>query len=261
MPEDRRRPPSAPGSASHGAVGSRSRGPTAVILAAGAGSRLGEIGRRFSKAMLPVAGRPLIAWVVDRLRAGGAERLVVVGHDSDAALAGLVAGLDDAILVRQSERRGIAAALRLALPSLAGVEAYLACACDSLFDAADIAAVIALGRKRGQAAVVGVLEMGAAATATRSAVRIDGERVVEIVEKPAPGSVSTGLVSMPLYWLPASFSAQLSAPSSTAGEEYVSTALAAFVAAGGELLAHRVRRRLEITTPEDIALVERALLA
>jgi glucose-1-phosphate thymidylyltransferase len=184
--------------------------------------------------------------------------VVVVGHASDAALAALVEATANASLVVQSERRGIADALRLALPSLAGEPAYLACACDSLFDTTDLAALIATGAAHPGAAVVGVLAMGAAATASRSAVRVDGERVVEIVEKPPPGSIDTDLVSMPLYWLPSSFAPALAAPQPS-GESYVSTALAAFLAAGGELLAFPVHRRLEITTPDDIEAVERAL--
>ena len=46
----------------------------AVIAAAGAGTRLGALGTRYSKAMVPIAGRPLIDWVLARLRAAGSTR-------------------------------------------------------------------------------------------------------------------------------------------------------------------------------------------
>ncbi len=231
----------------------------AVILAAGAGSRLGELGKRHSKAMLPVAGRPLIDWVIDRLCAAGIEDLVVVGHARDDALADhLRSERPAAALVRQHERRGIADALLLAQPALESGEAYLACACDSVFDTEDIAALIAAGRREPRSAVIGVLEMGADATASRSAVRTQGDRVVEIVEKPSPGSIASGLVSMPLYWLPPSFAPYLEHPPAQ-GEHYVSSALASFIADGGRLLAHRVARRIEITRPEDIPVAEAAL--
>lgn len=238
-------------------------GPQAIILAAGAGSRLGELGRQHSKAMLPVAGRPLIAWVIERLRAAGAVDLIAVGHPGDAELAAYLGGLppgSGAVLVHQAERRGIADALRIALPHLRRATGYLACACDSIFEVGDLGALIELGRNRGAGAVVGVLEMGVEATATRSAVRVEGERVTAIVEKPAPGTVDTPLVSMPLYWLTPAVSPYLDIVP-RAGESYVSTALDKFIRDGGTVLAQRVRRRLEITTPEDIALVEAVLTA
>ena len=232
---------------------------TAVILAAGAGSRLGALGRCHSKAVVPVAGRPLIDWVIERLHTAGVKRLVVVGHAGDTEFGDWLALEHPAAkLVHQSERRGIADALRLALPAVPAAEPILACACDSLFDAADIAALIDLGRDHPDAAVVGVLEMGVEATASRSGVRVAGGRVVEIVEKPPPGSIDTPLVSMPLYWLPPGIARYLDQPPA-GGESYISTALATFLAAGGTVLAFPVRRRLEITTAEDVARVEREL--
>ena len=236
--------------------------PQAVILAAGAGSRLGELGRRHSKAMLPIAGKPLIAWVVERLRAAGAGDLIAVGHPTDTALADYLAAqeADGARLVQQRERRGIADALRVALPHLRPGEGYLTCACDSIFEVADISAVIQLGRTRGAGAVVGVLEMSVEATVSRSAVRVDGDVVTAIIEKPRLGTVDTPLVSMPLYWLTPAITPYLDILPS-AGEAYVSTALDRYIRGGGTVLSHPVRGRLEITTQDDIAAVERALRA
>ncbi len=78
---------------------------TAIILAAGVGARLGALGTRYSKPMLPIAGQPLIGWLVTRLRAAGVERLVVVGHASDEHLRDYLHDAQrDAQLVIQSER-------------------------------------------------------------------------------------------------------------------------------------------------------------
>ena len=225
--------------------------PCAVILAAGAGSRLGELGTRHSKAMVPVAGRPLIDWGIERLRAGGVESLIVVRHASDDALAvHLHERWPDARIAVQEARLGIADALSRALPLLGDVPAYLACACDSLFAAADIAAMIAAGA--GGDAVVGVLDMGAAATAARSAVQVDGDRVVAIVEKPAPGTAASSLVAAPLYWLPRAMDHHLAADAAQGAERYVSVALAAYLRAGGAVRALRLRERLEVTTAGDV---------
>jgi NDP-sugar pyrophosphorylase family protein len=49
----------------------------AMILAAGAGTRLRPITDRMPKALVPVRGRPLLAHVLDRLVAAGATRVIV----------------------------------------------------------------------------------------------------------------------------------------------------------------------------------------
>jgi len=228
-------------------------GPAGVILAAGAGTRLGPLGRRYSKPMLPIAGQPLIGWLVARLRAAGIARLVVVGHASDEALHDYLRDTQsNAQLVIQSERAGIADALRLALPLVAEEAGYLACACDSLFDPHDIAQLIACGRTPPNPAVVGVLDMGRAATTSRSAVLLNGQRVQQIVEKPAPGSVVSGSVALPVYWLPRTMTSYIERVRPLAAERYISTALNDFVAAGGTVRAVRMRSRIEVTTAADV---------
>jgi NDP-sugar pyrophosphorylase family protein len=53
----------------------------AVVLAAGRGTRMGEITARIPKPMLPVGGRPMLEHVLERLAAAGArEFLLVVGY-------------------------------------------------------------------------------------------------------------------------------------------------------------------------------------
>ncbi len=65
----------------------------AIVAAAGSGLRLGAErgGRALPKALVPLAGRPLVAWAVDGLRAGGVAEVVV------SAPAGRVAEFADAL--------------------------------------------------------------------------------------------------------------------------------------------------------------------
>lgn len=229
---------------------------TAVILAAGAGSRLGELGKHYSKPMVPVAGRPLVGWVVRMLRAAGVQRLIFVGHPTDSLLADFVAAQSDAHLVCQAERRGIADALRLALPSV-GQQSYLACACDSLYRAVEVSRLIAIGQSRPNTAAVGVLEMGVEATVSRSAVTIDAHGgVTDLVEKPPPGSTISPFVALPLYWLPPAFAACCTDTPESHGESYVTTVLRRFLQRGGQVQAVPLTRRIEVTTPPDIAAAE-----
>jgi UTP-glucose-1-phosphate uridylyltransferase len=161
--------------------------------------------------------------------------------------------------VLQLDRRGIADAVRCALPLVGSVDGYLACACDSLFTPADIAAVIAAGRGRPATAVVGVLDMGPAATRSRSAVALDGTRVTAIVEKPAPGHALSGVVAAPLYWLTRACDALLPATRIRDGERHVSSALQDFIDAGGTVVGVPLSGRIEITSAEDVARAEAAL--
>jgi mannose-1-phosphate guanylyltransferase len=52
----------------------------ALILAAGFGTRLGELTRDTPKALVEVQGKPMLYWVVDKLKRSGCERIVFNTH-------------------------------------------------------------------------------------------------------------------------------------------------------------------------------------
>jgi len=57
----------------------------AVVLAAGRGSRLGALTDERPKCLCEIAGRPILDWTLDALRANGVERiLIVAGWQGDA---------------------------------------------------------------------------------------------------------------------------------------------------------------------------------
>jgi mannose-1-phosphate guanylyltransferase len=57
----------------------------AVVLAAGPGTRLGDLGARMAKTMIPVAGRPYLEHLAGRLLGAGLRPVVVaVHHHADA---------------------------------------------------------------------------------------------------------------------------------------------------------------------------------
>ena len=90
---------------------------TAIILAAGRGRRM-EPDR--AKVLLPVAGRPMIEWVVDAARGAGASRVVaVVGCEADKVRAALP---PDVETVDQAEQLGTAHAARCAGETLVALE-------------------------------------------------------------------------------------------------------------------------------------------
>ena len=62
----------------------------AVVLAAGLGTRLRPLTAEVPKALLPVLGRPLISWTLERLAAAGVEATAInLHHRADAIPAAL----------------------------------------------------------------------------------------------------------------------------------------------------------------------------
>lgn len=96
--------------------------PTAVILAAGKGTRMRS---SRPKVLHEAAGRPLLAWVIDAALAAGCGRiLVVVGHAHEQIRAAF-ADRTDIEWVMQDEQRGTGHALAAARGRLEGVEGRL----------------------------------------------------------------------------------------------------------------------------------------
>jgi NDP-sugar pyrophosphorylase family protein len=95
----------------------------AVILAGGLATRLGEATRTTPKALLPVGGRPFLAWQLERIARSGFDRvLLLTGYLGDAIAAfvgdGSAFGVDVRTLSDGPKLLGTAGALRRALDAL-----------------------------------------------------------------------------------------------------------------------------------------------
>lgn len=89
----------------------------AIVLAAGQGTRMKSA---LPKVLHPLAGRPLVHYVVRAaLDAGASEVVVVVGHGSDAVRAYLAEAFGDRVKTAlQAEQRGTGHAALVGLPAL-----------------------------------------------------------------------------------------------------------------------------------------------
>ena len=92
----------------------------AVILAGGLGTRLGARTRDLPKALLPIAGRPFLAWLVEALVRSGYRQLVLcIGHHGEQIMDYLGTGADfglDVTYSKDGERLlGTGGAIRQAL--------------------------------------------------------------------------------------------------------------------------------------------------
>ena len=92
----------------------------AVVLSGGLGTRLGARTRDVPKALLPIAGRPFLAWLVEALvRSGYSQLLLCIGHHGDQIVDFLGTGHSfglDVTYSKDGERLlGTGGAIRLAL--------------------------------------------------------------------------------------------------------------------------------------------------
>lgn len=107
----------------------------AVILAAGDGGRLGMRTRALPKALVPVAGKPLIQYTLEALaEAGVAEAVVVTGHREEQLRAALSdGGVSPRLRFVSNDRFSAGASLSLrAARALTGSEPFLLVMADHL---------------------------------------------------------------------------------------------------------------------------------
>lgn len=230
----------------------------AVILAGGLGTRMLPRTERVPKLLLPVAGRPFAAWLLERLAAAGFdEALLCIAHLGGMIRDEIGDGRAFGIAVRYAdegpELLGTAGAIRRALPELAPT--FLVTYGDSYlpFDyAAPLADLDAHPPAMGTMAVFKNEDRW-----DRSNTQIEGDRVVRYRKRPRDAAPD-----------PAIFHIDYGA---TALRREVIAALPAGVATGldtvqGELAARGVlrafpapRRFFEIGSPEGLADLEAEL--
>jgi NDP-sugar pyrophosphorylase family protein len=171
----------------------------AVVLAAGKGARLQPLTLTRSKAMSPVAGKPLVERVLETLLPNGVDEVVLVVAPEDQAIRqhfgrGIGAPVH---FVVQAERQGMAKALALAAPFLR--DTFFVSACDNLTSVGHVGALVAAHQGLGAAATLSLMEIDLAAVSATGVVAWDDPFVRRIVEKPRPEEAPSTISSLPLY--------------------------------------------------------------
>jgi mannose-1-phosphate guanylyltransferase len=120
----------------------------AVVLAAGAGTRLGDLGARMPKTMIPVAGRPFLEHLTGRLLWAGLRPVVVAVHHHADAILGHFGGHASAADLRfvYTDQLGTGADLMRCLDAVPEA-AFVVWNGDTVVDL-DLADVLALGEQR-----------------------------------------------------------------------------------------------------------------
>ena len=87
--------------------------PAAVVLAGGLSRRMGQ-----AKLLLPLGDRPVIRLTVERVLAGGADRVVVVTGNEHQALTEALAGLPAEMAINPNPEAGQAGSIRVGISAL-----------------------------------------------------------------------------------------------------------------------------------------------
>ncbi|WP_066414402.1 sugar phosphate nucleotidyltransferase [Halorubrum aethiopicum] len=222
----------------------------AVIPAAGRGSRLGELTDDRPKGLVEVAGRPLLAHVLETsVEAGADELVVIVGYEAGR----IVDRFGDAFegvpitYVHQRERKGLGHAVLQAEPHVDGT--FLLVNGDNVFAESVEPAVAAV---EGADAVLAVEETSPAVARTTGVIETDeAGRVKGIVEK--PDDPSSTLVTTGCYVLPEDvFHACALCRPSAEGEYQLSEAVGLLVRAGYDVATVRLGERVNVNAPADV---------
>lgn len=134
--------------------GARGAAPKAIILAAGKGTRMGG---DQPKVVYPVAGRPMICWVVEACQAAGVEQcIIVIGYKGEQVREAL-ADAPGCVFVEQTKQLGTGHATAMAEPVLTGDETrdvFVLAGDGPLIRPQTLTALLDLHRKEGAAATL-----------------------------------------------------------------------------------------------------------
>jgi UDP-N-acetylglucosamine diphosphorylase/glucosamine-1-phosphate N-acetyltransferase len=239
--------------------------PMAIVLAAGKGTRMKS---ELPKVLVPVAGRPMVRYVIDALQAAGVQRIVVVvGYRADLVRAELAA-VPGVEFADQTEQLGTGHAVMMCRPQLAEhAGPVIIVAGDSpMLQSDSVAAVLAEFNRSGAACLVGTAERPDPAGYGRI-VRDAAGRFTGIVEEKdaSPEQRTIREINVSTYVFDA---AELLAAldhlraDNSQREYYITDCPAHLLAAGKQVEALPILKpceALSINSPEELAAVEQEL--
>jgi len=206
---------------------------TAVIPAAGLGTRFLPASKAVPKELMPLVDRPAIQWVVEEAVAAGCTRVVmVVGRGKEAIAdhfdrapeleaslaasgkqdlldaARRLAELVEVVVVRQGQPRGLGHAVAVAR-SVVGAEPFAVLLPDDVFppEVTVLADLMAATATTGRSTIA-LMRIAGPEISTKGVAAVDGSRVTDVVEKPPFEEAPSDLAVMGRYvFTPALFDA------------------------------------------------------
>lgn len=172
-----------------------------VILAAGKGTRLHPLTLTRTKAMAPVAGKPIVARVMETLMQNGIRDFILLISPDDQEIVAYFQekfAADVKIqFVVQPQRLGMANALSLAAPYLHGP--FIMSACDNLTPPQHVAELLTTFQSTQANATLSLMEIDIAKASSTGIIEWKNGLIQRIVEKPKPEEAPSNISSLPLY--------------------------------------------------------------
>lgn len=229
----------------------------AIIPVAGMGTRLRPVTHTIPKALIPVAGRPVLGHIIDRLVPAGVDRLtLVVGHLGDSIVSWVRSEFPFRVdFVRQESIDGLAAAVSLAAPFVDDDPTMVVLG-DTVFEA-DLAGISRGGSNR--------LAVCRVDDPSRFGVVVaEGGRAVRLVEKPARFVSDLAIVGIYFFRsgtrLMSACSGLINAGIRTRGEFQLTDAMQRMLDEGEVFELFQVDEWLDCGKPETLLQTNRTML-
>ena len=172
----------------------------AIIPAAGLGTRFLPVTRVVPKEMLPIGAKPALELIVDEARAAGASEVVIVISEGKELIRKYFEGQPDIRFVYQKEQKGLGHAVLQAeidddvLILLGDALVVGCCAAKEMVE---------VSKRHAGAAVIGCERVPKEKVSRYGIMKLDGDRIVDMVEKPAVEEAPSDIAVAGRYLLPA----------------------------------------------------------
>lgn len=236
----------------------------AVILAAGKGTRLGDLTKDIPKPMIRVAGKPVLEHIIGFIRDTGVNDFVLVTRYLSEKIEqyfgdGSDFGVSIKYIRQPDGKYGTGAAL-LAAKDLVQDEPLMMTYGDIIMSRSNYTGILNVYKKHDGAGAITVNWVGDPCTGADVKLNDEG-RVIKIIEKPTPGVASKYLNSSGLFiFQPVIFNYLEKLAPSTRGEYELSDAMSNMVADGLALYPYYLEKSWrDVGRPEDITAAEQIL--
>lgn len=179
---------------------------TAIIPAAGKGTRFLPVTRAVPKEMLPIGAKPAIQLIVEEAIEAGADDVAVIISEGKEIIRSYFEGDPELCakvrFVYQKEQRGLGHAV---LQAAEGVQGHvLVLLGDALVTGPNPSReMVSISRANGGASVIGLERVPPERVSRYGIVKVDGERIIDLVEKPRVEDAPSDLAIAGRYLLDA----------------------------------------------------------